>query len=107
MHVFDFGSWDTETFLQRLTVRQSGTREFVRRWVDYAKRVDHADMQMLDNLIEKREIIIKGQERSKLLKAKEQNISTDYKAIGIIGYLQYRWPNSQRLLKDIFEGLAS
>lgn len=106
MSVFDFGNWDTEAFLRRLQVRQSGTREFVKRWIDYAKRAESADLQMLDNLIEKRETIIKGKERSKLLKAKEQSISTDYRAIGIIGYLQYRWPNAQRLMKDILEGLA-
>ena len=106
MSIFEFSSWDTENFLQRLLVRQGGTREFIRKWVDFAKRVNSADLQTLDNLIEKREIIIKGKERSKLLKAKEQSINTDYKAVGIIGYLQYRWPNAQRLLKDILEGLA-
>jgi len=105
MRAFDFGSWDTEAFLHRLSVRQGDTREFVRRWVDYAKNADTADLQMIDNLIEKREEIKKGRERSKLLKAKEQNINTDYRVIGIIGYLQYRWPNAQRLLKDILEGL--
>jgi hypothetical protein len=106
MSIFEFSSWDTENFLQRLVVRQGGTREFIRKWVDFAKRANSADLQTLDNLIEKREIIIKGKERSKLLKAKEQSINTDYKAVGIIGYLQYRWPNAQRLLKDILEGLA-
>ena len=105
MRLFDFSGWDTEAFLYRLSVRQGGTREFVRRWVEYAKRANHADLNMLDNFIEKREVIIKGKERSKLLKAKEQSINTDYKVIGIIGYLQYRWPNAQRLLKDILEGL--
>lgn len=106
MHEFNFSGWDTKAFLYRLNVQQDGTKVFVTRWVDYAKNAGRAGLAELDSFITRREEMIKGRERSKLYRAKEL-ASADTKSMGIIGHLQYRWPNARRILRDIIEGLAS
>lgn len=61
------------------------------------------DIERLDQLVLKREIDLKGKTRSKL------NNRDDFTYKGWVGIskLQYRLPNAQRLLKDIFDGLGA
>ena len=104
MSAFDFNNWDTEALFYRVELRYGGTKEFIRRWVDFASKVNNLDLEVVDNLLIKREEFLKGKERSKLNKARE--LSGSYKkAIGIIDPLQFRWPNARRLLNDMLEGL--
>jgi len=104
MRAFDFNNWDTEALFYRVELRYGSTKEFIRRWVDFARKVNDLDLEAVDNLLIKREEFLKGKERSKLHKARE--LSGSYKkAIGIIDPLQFRWPNARRLLNDMLEGL--
>lgn len=61
------------------------------------------DIIKLDQLVLDREIELKGKTRSKL------NNRDDFAYNGWVGIskLQYRLPNAQRLLKDIFDGLGA
>ncbi len=104
MRAFDFNNWDTEALFYRVELRYGSTKEFIRRWVDFARKINNLDLEAVDNLLIKREEFLKGKERSKLHKARE--LSGSYKkAIGIIDPLQFRWPNARRLLNDMLEGL--
>lgn len=106
MRAFDFNSWDTEALFYRVELRYGSTKEFIRRWVDFSRKVNNLDLDTVDNLLIKREEFLKGKERSKLHKARE--LADGYKkSIGIIGLLQYRWPNAHRLLNDMLEGLET
>ena len=60
------------------------------------------DIERLDQLVLKREIDLKDKTRSKL----NNKDDFDYKGWVGISKLQYRLPNAQRLLKDIFDGLG-
>jgi len=61
------------------------------------------DIEKLDQLVLIREIDLKGKSRSKLNNRED----FDYKGWVGISKLQYRLPNAQRLLKDIFDGLGA
>jgi len=106
MRAFDFNSWNTEALFYRVELRYGSTKEFIRRWVDFARKVNTLDLDTVDNLLIKREEFLKGKERSKLNKSRE--LAGGYKkAIGIIDPLQFRWPNARRLLNDMLEGLET
>jgi hypothetical protein len=61
------------------------------------------DIERLDHLVMNREIDIKSKSRSKL----HNRDDFTYKGWVGISKLQYRLPNAQRLLKDIFDGLGA
>jgi hypothetical protein len=65
--------------------------------------MQQGDIKRLDQLVLDREIDLKGKTRSKL------NNRDDFTYKGWVGIskLQYRLPNAQRLLKDIFDGLGA
>jgi hypothetical protein len=60
------------------------------------------DIQKLDKIILNREKSLKGEKRSKLYNASE----FDYEGWVGIGKLQYRLPNAQNIVADIFKGLG-
>jgi len=70
---------------------------------DCQRAMQQNDIKRLDQLIIKREIDLKGKSRSKL------HNREDFAYTGWVGIskLQYRLPNAQRLLKDIFDGLGA
>lgn len=61
------------------------------------------DIERLDHLVMNREIDIKSKSRSKLYNRDDFT----YKGWVGISKLQYRLPNAQKLLKDIFDGLVA
>lgn len=101
---FDFNSWDVMGLFARVKVQDHRLRSFIRTWTEYAKHINSVDISKLDDFIVKREIELKGPERSKLKNSDEY---TNFRQNWIgIGKLQFRWPNVKRLLLDILEGLG-
>jgi hypothetical protein len=101
---FDFKSWDVDELFSRLRIYDRPLRAFIRNWSDFTKSINNIDDQILDDFIIKREIQLKGPERSKLKNA-DENTNFQGNWIGI-SRLEYRWPNANRLLRDIIEGLG-
>lgn len=71
--------------------------------IDCQREMQNDDIERLDQLIKNREIDLKSKSRSKLYNRDDFT----YKGWVGISKLQYRLPNAQRLLKDIFDGLGA
>lgn len=95
----EFASVDLDKIFSRLKIANYNLIRFLRNCKDAMQK---NDIERLDNLVLKREIELKGKNRSKLAKADEYNFQ------GWVGIskLQYLLPNARRIAKDIFKGLG-
>lgn len=101
---FDFNTWDVMELFARVRVSDYRLRSFIKTWTEFSSNIKNVDMAEVDAFILKREIELKGPERSKLKNSDEY---TNYQGNWIgIWKLQYRWPNARRHLLDILEGLG-
>lgn len=103
-HYFDFSRWDTDALFYRINVNDYRLRHFIRSWVNYARDVDNINLNEMDELIRKREIALKGLERSKL-KNSDEFTGFEGNWLGL-DKLQFRWHSAKQLLGDILEGLG-
>jgi len=103
-HSFDFSRWDTDALFYRINVNDYRLRHFIRSWVNYARDVDNINLNEMDELIRKREIALKGLERSKL-KNSDEFTGFEGNWLGL-DKLQFRWHSAKQLLGDILEGLG-
>lgn len=101
---FDFNEWNCEELFYRLRVNDDRLKGFVRKWTEYARNINSISIEEIDDFIIKREISLKGVERSKLKNADEYTANNG-RWIGI-DVLEYRWTSARRILRDIYEGLG-
>lgn len=95
-------SYDLHAMFTRLRRNKVNISEPQRRFLlDFQEAVRKGNEKMLDTIITKREISLKGQTRSKLYNAER----FEYTGWVGISRLNYRLPSAQRLVADIFAGV--
>ena len=96
-------NYDIYEAVNRLSIRgynRARLLPFIGKWKE---AVLTGDAAVMDELIIAREIELKGKERAKL---SSENFSWREGVWLGGGKLQYRFPNSRRLIEDIFNGLG-
>jgi hypothetical protein len=93
----EFASMDLDKIFARLKIANYNLIRFLRSCKDAMQK---NDIERLDSLVLKREIELKGKNRSKLANADEFNFQS---WVGI-SKLQYLLPNARRIAGDIFKG---
>jgi len=93
------GNYDLEAMFFRLEIKNRSQRQFLYHLKHAMRNRDYNEM---DKLIRAREVQLKGRKRAKSQDPDEYN----YKKWVGIRKLQYRLPNAQQILKDLFEGMG-
>ncbi|NBG88112.1 DUF6361 family protein [Isachenkonia alkalipeptolytica] len=91
------GSYDLERMFSLLQVKNMGQRKFL---LDLKSAMQNRDYENMDEIIKQREIQLKGKKRAKT----EDPGNFNYKEWVGIRKLEYRLPNTQVIIRDIFEG---
>lgn len=94
-----YSQFDLYKLFHRLGVKNISQRKFL---LDLKEAMKDKDFDKMDSIIINREIHLKGKKRAKLCNLDEYR----YENWVGIRKLQYRLPNVQRILRDIFEGLG-
>lgn len=94
-----YASYDLDRMFSVLQVKNMGQRKFL---LDLRRAMTNRDYDQMDEIIRQREIQLKGKKRAKT----EDPANFNYKEWVGIRKLQYRLPNVQVIIRDIFEGMG-